>query len=467
MSPVDGPLATDLLVLQTLLLLGRLHTRRSSFQVGLAALLYADELLNAARHRAIILSTFAARGILPDPVAQRALEGGQGARERPVSWLGQPVTGLWNQPVERGEGAIDDDLAAAVQGMLKHVARDEIPDSQDLFTAAALETELRARNAPDLSLIAVGDIMLDGRATKVIAERGAHYPFDAVLPLLRRAPIVLGNLEGPFARIARREERNHSYRVDPGLAGALRGAGINIVTLANNHLLDCGRAGVLETLETLEQAGVAAVGAGVDKHAAHRPVISTAGRWRVGVLGYYWNRRCAAKGTLPGSAMDPPEALAKDIGALRPQVDRIVVTFHWGVPYERQPSGADQAKARWAVDCGADVVIGHHPHIVQPAEVYRGRPIFYSVGNFAFGSGNSRAEGLAVGVRFEELHTMIEGYPLYVKNRDPRVRYQPKVLRGRGAERVLRNLAEISPSAGDLLEIEGARMRLTIPRCAH
>jgi poly-gamma-glutamate capsule biosynthesis protein CapA/YwtB (metallophosphatase superfamily) len=143
-----------------------------------------------------------------------------------------------------------------------------------------------------------------------------------------------------------------------------------------------------------------------------------------------------------------------------------VVTFHWGVPYQPYPSGDDQARARLAIDCGADVVIGHHPHIVQPVEVYRGRAIFYSVGNFAFGSGNSRAAGLAVGVRFEERETMIEAFALYVKNRDPRVDYQPKVLRGRGAERVLQHLAEISPSARDLLEIEGARIRLALPRCA-
>jgi len=360
-----------------------------------------------------------------------------------------------------------EDLAVAVRGMLKHVAREEIPESQDLCTAAALEAELEARGAADFSLLAVGDIMLDGRARQVLAERGADHPFQAVLPLLRRAPIVLGNLEGPFARVAPLEHRNHSYRVDPALASALARAGINVVTLANNHLLDCGHAGVLETLQALDEAGVAAVGAGIHERAAHRPVIREASGVRIGILGYYWNRRCAALANRPGSAMDPPQALAEDIGALRGEVDRVVVTFHWGVPYEPGPSREDQAKARFAVDCDADVVIGHHPHLVQPVELYRGCPIFYSVGNFAFGSGNSRAEGLAVGVRFDELHTNIEAYPLYVKNRDPRVRYQPKVLCGRGAQRVLRNLAERSPSAGDLLEIEGTRIRLTLPRCAR
>src|SRR5262249_15091222 len=152
------------------------------------------------------------------------------------------------------------------------------------------------------------------------------------------------------------------------------GAGINVVTLANNHLLDCGREGVLETLQALAEASVAAIGAGVNKQAAHAPAILHAGSLRVGLLGYYWNRRTSARGPWRGSAMDPPAELEADLAALRGRVDRIVATFHWGVPYVREPSEADRVKARFAVDCGADIVIGHHPHIIQPFEIYRGRP---------------------------------------------------------------------------------------------
>jgi poly-gamma-glutamate capsule biosynthesis protein CapA/YwtB (metallophosphatase superfamily) len=184
---------------------------------------------------------------------------------------------------------------------------------------------------------------------------------------------------------------------------------------------------------------------------------------RVGLLAYYWNRRCAATPALPGSAMDPPEALEADLRALRRRVDRIVVTFHWGVPYERVPSDDDRAKARFAIDCGADVVIGHHPHVVQRFEVYRGRPIFYSIGNFAFGSGNSRAEGCLVGIRFEERMTTATVYPLYVKNRDPRVDYQPKLLRGLAARRMLVRLARESGQDGEQLHVDDHCGRLSLP----
>ena len=348
-----------------------------------------------------------------------------------------------------------------MRSLLRYVTPADIPPSEDLCSAADLEESL-AGDA-QLSLLATGDIMIGGRAKRVVATHGAVHLFEAVLPILRRAPIVLGNLEGPIARKARREERNHSYRLKPEVGRVLKQVGITALTLANNHLMDCGRAGVSETLETLAAAGLGVLGAGPNQRGAHKPVIQQAGRWRVGLLGYYWNRRCAATETRPGSAMDPREALAVDIGRLQGLVDRIVVTFHWGIPYEREPSAEDCAKARFAVDCGADVVIGHHPHIIQRFEVYRNRPIFYSIGNFVFGSGNSRAEGVMVGLRFGDTQTTVEVHPLYVKNRDARVNYQPKVLRGESAARVLRHLIEISGSTSRSLRIEAGCGKVELP----
>ncbi len=352
----------------------------------------------------------------------------------------------------------------ALQALLKRVSFDEIPVSADLLTGRDLEEQISALHEPPPSVIVVGDIMLGGRAKKAVAEFGPDYPFDGMLPLLRRAPIVLGNLEGPFAEKARMQQRNFSYRVDVSLASSLSRAGINVVTLANNHLMDCGRSGVLETLDALSNANLFALGAGTNERTAHEPVILPSGGMRIGLLGYYWNRRTAATADRPGSAMDPREALEADIRSLRKNVDRIVVTFHWGVPYEREPSLEDRAKARFAVDCGADAVVGHHPHVVQPFEIYRGCPIFYSVGNFAFGSGNSRAEGLLVGLGFEDYKTVANIYPLYVKNRDPRVNYQPKLLAGRAAERVLTELMKISSDSAKFMKLQNGRGHIELFR---
>jgi poly-gamma-glutamate capsule biosynthesis protein CapA/YwtB (metallophosphatase superfamily) len=436
-----GASKCDLLVLKTLLLMGQLSTGggtvgetrriRASYATALATLLKADEILYAGTHRATILQQFSRRKILPE-----------------ISTIENRISLT----------------IPAVRDVLKRIPPENIPASDDLCSAEELESYLHERSEAPLSVLTVGDIMLGERTRKVIRQEGLDYPFAGVAPLLRHSDVVFGNLEGPLAREAEKTDRNFSYRVNPKLAAAMALANVNVVTLANNHLTDCGRDGVLETLEALAAAGVAPVGAGENEEAAHRPVILQAGRWRVGFLGYYWNRRTAATRELPGSAIDTSENLRADIGNLRKEVDRVVVEFHWGIPYQREPLPEDRAKARLAVDCGADVVVGHHPHVIQPMEVYRGCPIFYSVGNFTFGSGNSLAEGLMVGFRFEEETTEVQVYPIYVKNRDPRVHYQPKVLRGAAAHSILLGLAEQSGESISLFTLEACRAILRVPK---
>ena len=438
-SVPDGARRADLMVIKALILIGGLGARgtssrarevraaRKSFAVGLGALCRAAADLYPGEHAGLLREVFAERGIHPEI----------------VDWE-----------------------SSARPRLLTRVSADDVPANDDILSADTLRRVIESGDDPGLSFIAGGDVMLGGRGRKSAQEFGIGYPLAAVQPLLALSPIVMANLEGPFATDAQRVERNFSYRVKPRLAAALPRSGVNVVTLANNHLLDCGREGVIETIETLRRAGISVVGAGVNRSAAHAPVIMDSRGRRVGMLAYYWNRRCAATSNLPGCAMDPRDALESDIRALRLRADRIIVTFHWGIPYDRNPSAEDRAKARFAIDCGADVVIGHHPHILQPLEIYRDRPIFYSVGNFAFGSGNSKAEGCLVGIRFDDHATTTTIYPLYVKNRDPRVNYQPKLLRGIAARRILLRLARASGLAGDLLRIDDYRGWLMLPRSA-
>ncbi|HEY3412741.1 MAG TPA: CapA family protein [Armatimonadota bacterium] len=454
----DGRRA-DRLVLQALHLMGRWYGEkeratvkgvcraRQEFATGLAALLQADNDLYGGAYRDSLLSAFARRGITPDP--------GWNAPARDVL--------LRARLHASEEGGQPESAVSPIDKLRKHVPADEIPCDGDLLSAEGLADRLARWEDPPLSLLAGGDVMLGGRAKSVLQTGGFDHPFAAVLPLLRRSPVVLANLEGPLARKAQKQSRNYSYKANPRSGSALARAGINVVTVANNHLTDCGREGILETLDALESAGVAPLGGGRDAEAAHLPVVMDSGDITIGLLGYYWNRRCAAIGDLPGGAMDTPESLEDDIRRLRGRVDRVVVAFHWGVPYEREPLAEDRAKAQFVIDCGADAVIGCHPHVLQPFEVYRDRPIFYSVGNFAFGSGNSKGEGLLVGLRFDPTSTTVSVYPLYVKNRDPRVDYQPKVLTGAGAESVLRRLKGISGTAGQMLNIEGGRGVLRLP----
>ena len=435
----------DRLVLKAMLLLADVYgggtpspvesvrRERATFAMGLAALLEADKQLHAGFHRGVIIQCFAARGIEP---------GRYSPGQRPA--IAAPL------PTQ----VIRDGLRVELKG----VPSEEIPPTEDLHSAMSMQTMLDEAAESPASLIVGGDVMLGGRMRRVIAENGPDYPFAVVRPLLRHASAAMANLEGPLARKSNKVDRTYSYRVNPNLAPTLTQAGLSVMTLANNHLMDCGPGGVVETLASLADAGISALGAGVNTQAAHRPVIFTDGRGlRIGLLAYYWNFRCAAMPDSPGGAMDLPERLEADIQRLREETDRIVVTFHWGIPYEIEPSPSDRNKARFAIDCGADVVVAHHPHVLQPIELYRGCPIFYSVGNFAFGSGNSRAEGMLVAIRFEEQGTVAHLYPLYVKNRDPRVNYQPKVMRGESARRALHRLWEASESIGAQMSIDNLR----------
>ncbi len=332
-------------------------------------------------------------------------------------------------------------------------AEADAPEDCDLLSREELEGNLAHLGRAPEALIAVGDVMLADRARRTVTIHGPDYPFRCVRPLLETGAIVLANHEGPFVKQAPLDQRRYIYGVDPALAQAMADEGINVVTLANNHLLDGGPLGVLETIDVVDRAGLHRIGAGRDATEARLPVILQAGKWKVGLLGYYWNRRCAATSHGPGAATGTANELEEDITRLRSRVDWVVVTFHWGVPYERYPLPEDRAKARYAIECGADLVVGHHPHVVQPYEVYRNRPIFYSLGNFAFGSGSSRAEGLVVRVMFSDSGMTCQLFPLYVKNRDPRVNYQPRVLTGSYAERFLTQLSDMAKPFAPPLEV--------------
>jgi poly-gamma-glutamate capsule biosynthesis protein CapA/YwtB (metallophosphatase superfamily) len=321
-----------------------------------------------------------------------------------------------------------------------------IPEDGDFVDPDELARHIAKSNVPyDVS--AVGDVMPGMRMRHRIRNFGENYPFAWVKPILDGSSVVTGNLEGPFSKESEKLEttRNFSYQVNPKLASVLGRGGFNAMTIANNHIQDCGRGGVIETIDALDKHHIQTYGGGRNEKTAHRPAIWDGTRSRIGLLGYYWNGRTAARGDMPGSARDLPHLVQRDMALLRPLVDRIVVMVHWGIPYERSPLEDDRAKGRRFIDLGADAVIGHHPHILQPLEIYKGRPILYSVGNFAFGSGNSKAESILPSLRFHRNSIELDIFPIYVQNRDPRLNYQPKVIGGEAGSATIDRLLSMSP----------------------
>lgn len=259
-------------------------------------------------------------------------------------------------------------------------------------------------------LLVVGDTNLQASSdpARALAE---------VAPLLRAASAVIGQHEGLYtdtpdaAEIAHKPLWRHA---PPAVAGALAAAGFRAVGLASNVAYPASR--IAGTVAALGQAGIAHAGIGANRAAARLPAIIQAGGLRVGLLSYtsvFWPVGHAAGEASPGAATirahtayqpgrralempgDPPivatwpdaaelAAMQHDIAALRPRVDLLLLSCHWGVSSSAVTLDYQRAIARAAVQAGADMVFGHHPHVIQGAELIDGRPVFYSLGNFVF-----------------------------------------------------------------------------------
>ena len=243
---------------------------------------------------------------------------------------------------------------------------------------------MQARAEP-ARLIFVGDIMLDDGPGRVIASgRDPLAPFAA---LLADADYRIGNLECPLATIGKPlDSKIYSFRVSPHAAGVLKGR-FDAMSVANNHSGDYGKEAFLETLTTLDGIGIRHFGGGRDLVAAHAPLWIERKGLRIAVLAYneFKPRLFEARADSPGVAWSEDSQVIADIRAARAAGADLVLPFmHWGWERELRPTERQRRLARLLIDGGADAVIGSHPHVTQGADLYRGRPIIYSLGNFVF-----------------------------------------------------------------------------------
>ncbi len=237
---------------------------------------------------------------------------------------------------------------------------------------------------PPLTVVTVGDIFT-GRAVRRRIGDDSTRPFTPTRALLEEADLAVANLEGVLSNeIAPPADPYTFFFVGSGhFTSGLRYAGIDAVSLANNHSLNFGPRGMSDTLTLLAQAGIAPFGAGMNLAEARRPAFFTVKGVTLAFLGYdAISDDYLANEERAGSAPADPILIAEDIAAARKQADVVIVYFHWGWEYTHNPSPWQQTLAHQAVEAGADLVIGSHPHWVQGLERYRGVPILYSLGNF-------------------------------------------------------------------------------------
>jgi poly-gamma-glutamate capsule biosynthesis protein CapA/YwtB (metallophosphatase superfamily) len=249
------------------------------------------------------------------------------------------------------------------------------------------QQKLRNSAAQPVRIVFVGDIMLDrGVRTTVTKNLGGDYAaLFKNTGYLKDADIAFANLEGPVATGGYKAGSRFSFRMDPAGLVAMRDAGFDVVSFANNHVGDYTRAAFTETLQRLQENNILYAGAGMNRTEATTPAIIDVRSMKIGFLavtdvGPDWLR---ATDTSPGILIASDPNLPSIITTAKAQVDVLVVSFHWGNEYA--PANAHQEiLAHAAIDAGADIIVGHHPHVMEKVAIYKDKPIFYSLGNFIF-----------------------------------------------------------------------------------
>jgi poly-gamma-glutamate synthesis protein (capsule biosynthesis protein) len=268
------------------------------------------------------------------------------------------------------------------------------------------------------TLFAGGDIMLDRGVYEslVVKGKGADFPFDggtaeitgrckdcsafgwdlpytkrtgnagAMRDLVAAADIAIANFENPAPNNPSWHTKGTVFSAEPALVDGLVDAGMDYVSLANNHIRDAGGNGVLQTIRNLTKRGLKVSGAGKDLKAARKPAIMEAAGSKVAILaydaiagGYHATATKIGSAPLKGTWVKQDVAAARKAGA-----DVVIVFPHWGTEYDPTPFGSQQKLARMVIDSGADMVIGNHAHWAAAMEVYKGKPIWYALGNFIF-----------------------------------------------------------------------------------
>jgi len=311
-------------------------------------------------------------------------------------------------------------------------------------------------SADEFTMMAVGDILPHPSWQSI--ELPISKLLDGAMTTLFGADLVVGNLETPLTDKAEptANKNKDSIRVgrefvfkaeSPGVAQGLKDAGFAVLTLANNHMLDYREAGLRDTLARLKAAGIATAGAGLDFEGAVRPCTVKVKGMEVVFLSAsdVVPKDYEATPTRPGIAsMKDDNAFMERVKATRKANPKalLVLCLHWGVEASFSPTGRQKELAHAFIDAGADLIIGHHPHRMQGVELYKGKPIFYSLGNFQFDCKSPGDETFIAKVTYKggspvpvdvavmPVHIADGGYPSVLKKDEPEYAAIKKKLDG-------------------------------------
>lgn len=331
------------------------------------------------------------------------------------------------------------------------------------FTAPALLAVVRAGRPATLTVSAVGDMIFDRQVKALIVSAGGSAPLSVVASHLSAADVTIGNLESPLSiGGVKNATKDVTFRGDPRGVEGLVSSGFDLLSIANNHVLDYGPDALADTVAALDARGIAHAGAGADRTAAWKPAVVERDGTSVAYLAFshILPPGFVATDSKAGLAAgrNNMDAVTEAIRSAKAEHDYVIVSFHWGVEYQDDANGEQVRDARAAVDAGADMVLAHHPHVIQAVEYYKNRLIAYSLGDFVFDhysrkTGEAFVLDAALG---PDGVTDVKVTPVYLDDHG-----RPEFVTGSEATVILDRLKVISAKRSTLVSIDGNTATVT------
>ncbi|AWB44133.1 hypothetical protein DCC85_07805 [Paenibacillus sp. CAA11] len=306
--------------------------------------------------------------------------------EQEQSAEGASITGLNSSSEEKTKGQTQSKADPAVSGGAGGQTGDAASKASP---ASSQATTAPSANENAIVLHFGGDTLFSGKVADKLKASGMDFPFQYVRDLFLKDDLTVLNLETPITvRGTGATDKQFVFKSHPEVLDAMKNAGVDAVNLANNHTLDQGEEGLLDTIDHLKASQIPAVGAGSNADEAYAPVYLERKGIKIALFGFSrvlpkvdWN----AGESSPGIAgiYDPTRAI-QEVEKAKKQADLVIVVAHWGKERVTKPDKNQTSLAHAFIDAGADLVIGGHPHVLQGVEQYKGKWIAYSTGNFIF-----------------------------------------------------------------------------------
>jgi len=271
-------------------------------------------------------------------------------------------------------------------------SKEIVINPEENLVSLAFEQKLQELKNSKITIYAVGDVMLDRGVEYMIEKEGKgdfRFPFLKVAESLEKADILFGNLEGPVSERGNKVGSIYSFRNDPKVVEGLNYAGFDILSLANNHMFDYGRDALEDTMNILEANNINYVGAGFNEREAFSLRTKKIKNIKIGFMAFTdlgpSNWRASEENS--GISWVREKDMGKiegDVRTAKEKTDILIVSLHSGNEYDSNQTVFQEKFSRSCIDAGADIILGHHPHIVQKVEKYKNGWIAYSLGNFVF-----------------------------------------------------------------------------------